>query len=110
MDGRQPIPYMSGSVAVHSIEVTTRALEGLPDARGDSVRSMLSADFGLEVGAVRVSLGYLVKAEMNQEEAARSVYDLFADPVIEHGSSQGRLLDASEVFPSPPEVAIQVGC
>ena len=109
MDGRQPIPYMSGSVAVHSIEVTTRDLEGLPDARGDSVRSMLSADFGLEVGAVRVSLGYLVKAEMNQEEAARSVYDLFADPVIEHGSSQGRLLDASEVFPSPPEVAIQVG-
>ena len=109
MDGRQPIPYMSGSVAVHSIEVTTRDLEGLPDARGDSVRSMLSSDFGLEVGAVRVSLGYLVKAEMNQEEAARSVYDLFADPVIEHGSSQGRLLDASEVFPSPPEVAIQVG-
>ena len=109
MDGRQPIPYMSGSVAVHSIEVTTRDLEGLPDARGDSVRSMLSADFGLEVGAVRVSLGYLVKAEMNQEEAARSVYDLFADPVIEHGSSEGRLLDASEVFPSPPEVAIQVG-
>ena len=92
---------MSGSVVVHSIEVTTRDLEGLPDARGDSVRSMLATDH-LEVGAVRVSLGYLVKAEMNQEEAARSVYDLFADPVIEHGSSQGRLLDTSEVFPSPP--------
>ncbi|MED5159103.1 MAG: hypothetical protein VYD62_02675, partial [Candidatus Thermoplasmatota archaeon] len=100
---------MSGSDAVHSIEVTTRDLEGLPDARGDSVSSMLASDYGMEVGAVRVSLGYLVKAEMSQEEIARSVYDLFADPVIEHGSSEGHLLDSLEVFSTPPEVAIQVG-
>ena len=109
MDGRQPILHMSGSVTVHSIEVTTRDLEGLPDARGDSVRSMLAADHNLEVGEVRVSLGYLVKAEMSQDEAARSVYDLFADPVIEHGSSSAALLDSSEIFPRPPEATIQVG-
>ena len=109
MDGRQPIPNMSGSLAVHSIEVTTRDLEGLPDARGDSVRSMLAADHDMTVGTVRVSLGYLVKAEMSQEEVARAVYDLFADPVIEHGSKDGRLLDSPEVFPTPPMVAIQVG-
>ena len=100
---------MSGSVAVHSIEVTTRDLEGLPDARGDSVRSMLAADHNLEVTEVRVSLGYLVKAEMSQDEVTRSVYDLFADPVIEHGSSSAALLDSSEVFPYPPEATIQVG-
>ena len=109
MDGRQPILHMSESVAVHSIEVTTRDLEGLPDARGGSVRSMLAADHNLEVAEVRVSLGYLVKAEMSQEEVARSVYDLFADPVIEHGSSSGTLLNSSEIFPHPPEATIQVG-
>jgi non-ribosomal peptide synthetase component F len=38
---------------------------------------MLAADHNLKVGKVRVSLGYLVKAEMNQDEVARSVYDLF---------------------------------
>jgi hypothetical protein len=70
---------------------------------------MLAADHNLKVGKVRVSLGYLVKAEMNQDEVARSVYDLFADPVIEHGFSSGSLLDSPEVFPNPPEVSIQVG-
>ena len=52
---------MSGSPPVHFVEVTTRVLEGLPDARGDSVRSMLAADHGIEVGDVRVSLGYQVR-------------------------------------------------
>ena len=30
-------------------EVTTKDLEGLPDARGESVRSMLKVDHGIEV-------------------------------------------------------------
>ena len=51
---------MSGSPPIHFVEVTTRALEGLPDARGDSVRSMLAADHDILVGDVRVSLGYQV--------------------------------------------------
>ncbi len=100
---------MSGSLPIHFVEVTTRALEGLPDARGDSVRSMLAADHDILVGDVRVSLGYQIQAEMTSEQIERTVYDLFADPVIEHGSCNGALLGASEIFPSTPEAAIQVG-
>jgi len=109
MDGRQPIVRMSGSVAVHAVEVTTRDMEGLPDARGDSVASMLAADHGIKVGGVRVNLGYLIKAEMSQDEVERSVYDLFADPVIEIGSSSKALLDSNDLFPHTPEAVIQVG-
>ena len=100
---------MSGSPPVHFVEVTTRALEGLPDARGDSVRSMLAADHGIEVGDVRVSLGYQVQAEMTPEQIERTVYDLFADPVIEQASCNGALLGITGIFPSTPEAAIQVG-
>jgi len=100
---------MSGSPPVHFVEVTTRALEGLPDARGDSVRSMLAADHGIEVGDVRVSLGYQVQAEMTPEQIERTVYDLFADPVIEQASCNGVLLEITGIFPSTPEAAIQVG-
>jgi len=100
---------MSGSPPIHFIEVTTRALDGLPDARGDSVRSMLAADHGIEVGNVRVSLGYQVQAELTSEQIERTVYDLFADPVIEQGSCNGALLTTTGIFSSSPEVAIQVG-
>ena len=109
MDGRQPILLMSGSVTVHTVEVTTRDMEGLPDARGDSVASMLATDHGIKVGGVRVNLRYLIKAEMSEEEIERTVYDLFADPVIEIGSCTGALLDSNDLFPYPPEAVIQVG-
>ncbi len=109
MDGRQPILSMSGSVTVHTVEVTTRDMEGLPDARGDSVVSMLAADHGIKVGGVRVNLGYLIKAEMSQDEVERTVYDLFADPVIEIGSCSEVLLDSPNLFPHAPEAVIQVG-
>ena len=109
MDGRQPILPMSGSVTVHTVEVTTRDMEGLPDARGDSVASMLATDHGIKVGGVRVNLRYLIKAEMSEDEIERTVYDLFADPVIEIGSCTGALLDSNDLFPHPPEAVIQGG-
>ena len=73
---------MVTSTPVFSYEVTTRDLAGLPDARGDSIKGMLASDHGVEVAAVRVILGYQVKAALTSEEAERAVYDLFADPVI----------------------------
>ena len=87
-------------------EVTTKDLEGLPDARGESVRSMLKADHGIDVPSVRVILGYQVISEVSDSEAESLIYDLFADPVIEVGSLDSRMLD---VFQDPPEAAIQVG-
>ena len=87
-------------------EVTTKDLEGLPDARGESVRSMLKVDYGIEVSSVRVILGYHVISNISDSDAKSLIYDLFADPVIEVGSLNARLLDK---FPDPPDAAIQVG-
>ena len=87
-------------------EVTTKDLDGLPDARGESVRSMLKADHGIDVLSVRVILGYQVRSDISDIEAESLIYDLFAAPVIEVGSMDSRILDD---FPSPPEAAIQVG-
>ncbi|MBR41402.1 MAG: phosphoribosylformylglycinamidine synthase [Euryarchaeota archaeon] len=97
------------TLPVHSVEVTTKDMEGLPDARGDNVRGMLSSDYGIDVGRVKVSLGYLIKANLQPEELERTVYDLFADPIIEHGTCSGNLLDSHDIFPEPPEAIVQVG-
>ena len=87
-------------------EVTTKDLEGLPDARGESVRSMLKVDHGIEVTKVRVILGYQVISDISDSDADSLIYDLFADPVIEVASLNSRLLDE---FENPPDAAIQVG-
>ncbi len=100
---------MGADTPVFTYEVTTRDLAGLPDARGDSVKGMLASNYGIEVGAVRVILGYQVRADLTAEEAQRAVYDLFADPVIEQGSVSGHLLDDAEIFASRPQIVIQAG-
>ena len=100
---------MGMSTPVHSFEVTTRDLEGLPDARGDSVKLMLESNYGVDVGAVRVILGYQIRAALTSEEAERVVYDLFADPVIERGSVDSPLLDDKSVFPDSPQIVIATG-
>ena len=97
---------MSEEATVSLVEVTTRDLDGLPDARGNSIREMLASDHGISVGRVRVILGYQVLGELTDEEAERTVYDLFADPIIETGRTGDTLLST---FPEPPEIAIQVG-
>ena len=53
---------MGTETPVFSFEVTTRDLAGLPDARGDSVKSMLASNYNLNVQSVRVILGYQVRA------------------------------------------------
>ena len=45
---------MSSDKHVRIFEVTTKDLEGLPDSRGEAVRSMLKTDHGIEVDSVRV--------------------------------------------------------
>ena len=100
---------MVTSTPVFFYEVTTRDLAGLPDARGDSIKGMLASDHGVEVAAVRVILGYQVKADLTSEEAERAVYDLFADPVIERGSVNSTLLNDSNIFSNPPHTVIQAG-
>ena len=97
---------MSGEATVRLVEVTTRDLEGLPDARGNSTREMLASDHGINVDRVRVILGYQVLGGLTEDEAERTVYDLFADPIIERGRMGESLLST---FPEPPEIAIQVG-
>ncbi len=97
---------MSSETQIRLFEVTTKDLDGLPDSRGESVRSMLKADYGIEVNSVRVILGYQVKSDISDSDAETLIYDLFADPVIEIGTKGSRMLDD---FPNLPEAAIQVG-
>ena len=94
---------------IFSYEVTTKDVEGLPDARGNSIKAMLASNYGIEVGTVRVILGYQVRAEMTNEDAQRSVFDLFADPVIEEGCVNETLLDNKMIFPIDPQIAITTG-
>ena len=97
---------MPSGQQTRQFEVTTKDLDGLSDSRGESIKSMLSADHGIEVHSVRVILGYQVKADISDSDSESLVYDLFADPVIEIGSASSRLLD---YFPTAPEAAVQVG-
>ena len=100
---------MGTTTPVFSFEATTRDLAGLPDARGDSVKSMLASNYNLNVESVRVILGYQVRANLSPDEAERTVYDLFADPVMEEGSVNNRLLDNSTIFSEVPQIVIQTG-
>ena len=98
-----------GKLPVHLIEVTPRELPGLQDTRGESIRSMLSADHDLSVGKVRSITGYQVKANLTPSELLQSLQDLFTDPIIEQGAANNSLLDNHELFPNRHDLAIMVG-
>jgi len=94
---------------IHTIEVITQELPGLPDARGNQIKNMLFTDHKIYVDKVRMSLGYIIKANLNHKQINSSIYDLFADPIIEHGSLDSKLLNSENIFPIPPDLVIQVG-
>ena len=94
---------------MHLIEVTPRELPGLQDTRGESIRSMLSADHNLTVGKVRSITGYQIKAEMTSDQLLNSLQNLFTDPIIEEGVANKSLLDEPSLFPEGPDLAIMVG-
>lgn len=94
---------------VHLVEVTPRELPGMQDTRGESIRGMLAADHGLEIGRVRSITGYQVKGDLSGTELLQGLQDLFTDPIIEHGAVNQSLLDDPEFFPGAPELAIMVG-
>ena len=97
---------MSSDEHMRIFEVTTKDLEGLPDSRGETVRSMLKTDHGIKVDSVRVIMGYQVRSTISDAQAETLTYDLFADPVIEVAKTGSRILDD---FSDAPEVAIQIG-
>ena len=72
-------------VQFFNFQVATRDIEGLTDARGESIKAMLKSDYSISVNSVRVILGYQVKSNISEKEAERAIYDLFADPIIEFG-------------------------
>ena len=98
-----------GGHPVHLIEVTPRELPGLQDTRGESIRSMLSADHNLAVGKIRSITGCQVKANLSSDELLQSLQDLFTDPIIELGVANKSLLDDLALFPDAPDLAIMVG-
>ena len=48
---------MMSQMQIYNFQVTTRDIEGLTDARGDSIKSMLESDYSVSVNTVRVILG-----------------------------------------------------
>ena len=66
---------MLSQMQIYNFQVTTRDIEGLTDARGDSVKSMLESDYSVSVNNVRVILGYQVKSDISMEEAKQAIYD-----------------------------------
>ena len=90
----------------HFFEVSTKEMKGLTDARGNNIKSMLLSDHRIDVKSVRVILGYHLIGEINNKNSERAVYDLFADPIIERGTHNKRILDD---FSPIPELVIQIG-
>ena len=98
-----------GQVQIFNFQVATRDIEGLTDARGESIKAMLESDYSISVKSVKVILGYQVKTNITEKEAERAIYDLFADPIIEFGALNQSLIDNKKLFPKSPEIAITVG-
>ena len=98
-----------GKTPVHLIEVTPRELPGLQDTRGESIRSMLSADHNLTVGQVRSITGYQIKSNLSPDELLHGLQNLFTDPIIELGVANKSLLDDPTLFADGPDLAIMVG-
>ena len=98
-----------GQVQIFNFQVATRDMEGLTDARGESIKAMLQSDYSISVNSVRVILGYQVKSNISEKEAERAIYDLFADPIIEFGDLNQSLIDNKKLFPKSPEIAVTVG-
>jgi len=95
--------------ALHRVEVTPKALSGLQDTRGESVKRQLASDHGIHLEKVRSITGYHVKAHLSDIQLERMVSNLFCDPVIEHGSVNQAMLNDPSLFPKPPDMVIQIG-
>ena len=97
---------------IHSenfVEVTIKESPQLPDSRGNAIKNMLLIDHQISIDEVRVSLKYDIKGILSSSQLNRSVYDLFADPIIEFALANSLLLDSKEIFPKSPDLVIQVG-
>ena len=73
---------MSSEKHVRLFEVTTKNLEGLPDSRGENIRSMLKADHGIVVDSVRVIIGYQVRVDISDEQSTNPDLRLVCRPGV----------------------------
>ncbi|MAV60190.1 MAG: phosphoribosylformylglycinamidine synthase [Marine Group II euryarchaeote MED-G38] len=96
-------------ISENFVEVTTKESSELPDSKGNSIKNMLLMDHQIEVEKVRVSTKYDIRGVLNKFEVQKSVYDLFADPIIEFGSANDLLLNSDKIFPVKPHLVVQVG-
>ena len=91
------------------VEVTPKKGDGLRDVRGDVVRRQLLADYNLEIGEVRSIVGFLINSTIPSSDISSRADDLFADPIIEHASTDQLFLNSTKIFQSTPSAAISVG-
>ena len=63
-------------VSIHRVEVTPKQIVGLRDVRGDVVRRTLLFDHDIMVDDVRSTVGFLIKANISEEQINRLIEKL----------------------------------
>jgi len=91
------------------VEATPKSGPGLRDVRGDVVRRQLSADHNLDFSGVKTIVGFLINSDIPHEEIALRADDLFADPIIEHSTTNQSFLSSTDIFSETPEAVVSVG-
>ncbi len=96
-------------MAITRVEVTPKQGPGMRDVRGDVVRRQLASDHSISVPQVRSIVGYLIKSEIDSDSIASRVNDLFADPIIEDGTTNSLMLASATHFATAPDAIVTVG-
>ncbi len=91
------------------VEATPKSGEGLRDVRGDVVRRRLKADHNINLNQVRSIVGFLINSDIDSNSISERADDLFADPIIEHSTTNQTFLQSKEIFETTPEIVISVG-
>ena len=91
------------------VETTPKLGEGMKDVLGDSLKSQLVADHGIEISSVRSIVVFLIASEIDSAQVSERVDDVFADPIIEESATDELHLDNSNLFTESPDMVITIG-
>ena len=92
-----------------SVEVTTKSIPGLSDSKGNNIKKMFISDHNIKIHNVKIIHRYDIISNLNSEKIEKTVYDLFSDPIIEHGIANLHILNSDKIFPLQPDLHIHIG-
>ena len=92
-----------------SVQVTTKSIPGLSDSKGNNIKNMFISDHNIKIHNVKIIHRYDIISNLNSEKIEKTVYDLFCDPIIEHGIANLHILNSDKTFPLQPDLHIHIG-